>query len=99
MERYNAYFFSCVASRMQTPGWPDRYMAHKWWSGWLEFKGAATRVAPGQKVVLREIRSRGAAAWVVRLGGVNQIEDEEGNVYAHFDGTGIGLLTALKGLK
>lgn len=35
---YNAQVFACVASHMQTPGWPDRYIAHPLFCGWVEVK-------------------------------------------------------------
>jgi len=71
---------------------------HSYWIGWIEFKGTNTKVRPIQKIRLRFIRERYPhAAYVVREG--NTIEDEEGNVLATFDGTGLGLIKKLREMR
>lgn len=94
LERYNTLIFPVVASRMQKPGWPDRFIAHTQWQGWLEFKDYKTPVSRLQKKVLRELRLRNKRlAYIVRR--PDRIEDERGNLLGHFDGTGLGLLKEL----
>jgi len=64
-----ALVFAVVGGPMQAPGWPDRYVAHPAWQGWLEFKTARGRLAPAQKIVLRALSERGAKAYVMRPSG------------------------------
>lgn len=89
-----AMVFAVVAHRLQESGWPDRYVSHVRWRGWLEFKGPETPVAVKQRIVLRGLRARGDAAWVVRL--PNRVEDEDGALLGEFDGTAAGLLQWLE---
>jgi len=39
-------------------GWPDRWVAHVCWTGWLEFKGLKTKLEPLQAKTIREIEER-----------------------------------------
>ncbi len=97
MRKCNAMVFSVVGGQMQMPGWPDRYICHRYWQGWLEFKGVQTRVSSIQRVVLRGLRKHHPGlAYVVRM--PDRIEDEEGQLVRRFDGTGKGLLTVLERL-
>lgn len=80
--------------RYSTPGTPDRYVCHRYWTGLLEFKDEGTRLRPEQRAMIREIRRRVPwAAFVVRAPGF--VEDERGEVLAEFDGTGHDLVEAL----
>lgn len=83
-------------------GLPDRHVI---WSrlddnrnpvvlqAWLEFKTDAGQLRPGQRVVLRDMATRGVCAVVVRQPDL--IEDCNGQLLCKFDGTGFGLLRAL----
>jgi len=42
---------------MQTPGWPDRYICHPLWMGWLEFKVDAP-LTPLQAQRIRMLNER-----------------------------------------
>lgn len=66
LKKRNALVFAIVAGKRQEPGWPDRYVAHTLWSGWLEFKGPKTVVTDLQRYRLRELVARGVEAWVLR---------------------------------
>lgn len=85
---------------MQQPGWPDRYVHHKYWAGWLEIKGEKTRVTDLQAKVMRELNNRRpGSAFVLRLPGL--IESESGETLADLSGfewTGIELIRALHAL-
>jgi hypothetical protein len=93
MKACNALVFACVGGPMQEPGWPDRYVHHTYWSGWLEFKGVRTTVKLKQKIILRKL---GRCGYVARQ--PNRIETADGKLVALFDGTGLGLLKCLRDL-
>ena len=98
LKRQNCMTFAVVAHKLQEPGWPDRYVHHAYWRGWLEFKGPKTRTAPKQKIIIRELNVRRPwSAFIVRA--PDRIEDHSGNVIAYFDGTGRDLLHTLKGIS
>lgn len=61
---------------MQSPGWPDLYVAHPRYDGWVELKGDGGSLSPlqtavGKKLVERRVRAvvlngdglRGRSAW------------------------------------
>lgn len=83
MRRCNALIFAIVGSRMQEPGWPDRYICHTWWHGWLEFKGEHTRLTPHQTRIINFLNSRQpGCAYVVRWPGI--LLDAQGTGLARF---------------
>jgi hypothetical protein len=65
-----AMIFPIVASKMQPPGWPDRIVVHKGWTGFIEFKGESTAVRPVQVVVMRNLRKRGKIVYLAREPGI-----------------------------
>ena len=67
LEKRGAFVFAIVGGILQEPGWPDRYIAHKKWSGWVEFK-KNTKVSEKQAWIISELRKRGVNAVVVRFG-------------------------------
>ena len=80
------------AHRFGVPkGWPDRYVAHRYYQGFLEFKGAKTRIIQEQRYIISELRNRGVNVYVIRE--PNIIEGE-----GTFDSTGLGLLKKLRDL-
>jgi len=82
---------------MGMAGLPDRYVVHPQWQGFLEFKAEQTRLRDVQRIVIRNLKLRGAKAYVVRF--PYNIEDEEGNLLASWNGTGRDLLLTLIGLE
>lgn len=69
LKRRNALVLPFVAHLMSEPGWPDRYVVHSSWCGWLEFKGTTGRVAPIQWHRIAEINRRQPfTAFVARAG-------------------------------
>ncbi len=48
-------------------GWPDKYVAHHRWSGWLELKTGRRALTPLQRLTAHELRRRGVNAWAVRI--------------------------------
>ena len=51
---------------MQAPGWPDVFVCHKLWSGWLEIKGPKTKIQPTQERIIKAL-SVTQNAWIVRI--------------------------------
>lgn len=85
-------------------GWPDRYVSHRDWHGWLEIKTHDGVLSLKQKLVMRALREADSnQAWVVRLpltvGGDCAIEDEEGVVHARCDENAESLIRALRRLR
>ena len=56
-----------VGSKMGREGTSDIWLAHKKWSGWIEFKGPKTPLKPLQKQFIRIQRARLVNALVVRF--------------------------------
>lgn len=98
LKECGAVVFALVGSRMQAPGWPDRWVGHTVWSGWLEFKGLDTELRPLQAKIISDINARWpGGAYVVRQGIT--IEDAHGNVLATVRDRPASLLLALFELK
>ena len=92
-----AMVFAVVGSVMQEPGWPDRYVHHVWWSGWIEFKDGTRRLTPKQQYVIRELNARRpCSAFVVRF--PDRVENDLGDLQIEFDGSAMGLLLSLQRL-
>lgn len=106
MQQAGAVVLSLVGSRMQQPGWPDRYVAWSYYNimqgcfctaqAWLEFKATDGVLSDIQRVRIAELRKRGVLAVVVRF--PNIIENELGTKLSKFDSTGSGLLQSLEEL-
>lgn len=94
LEKLGALTLSLTASRYQQPGWPDRWVCHRAFTGWLEFKGPDTQVTPLQLERMRQINERSpGSAFVVRF--PDRVE-YLGNVMSDsWDGTASGLLAQL----
>ena len=79
----NGLVLSVVGNRMQQNSWPDIYVAHRYWTGWIEFKGLKTMLRKDQAKLLEGLRERYIEAYVVRA--PNMIEDHNGNLLELFD--------------
>jgi hypothetical protein len=91
----NALVLSVVGNRMQQNSWPDIYVAHKYWIGWIEFKGEKTKLRKDQAMLLEELWKRGVEAYVVRC--PNLIESYTGNSLETFcPNTPVELLKVLR---
>lgn len=83
LKRLNTKIFSIVGNRMQEPGIPDRYISHKLWHGWIEFKDEGTQLTEKQAYLIRELNKRQpASAFVIRF--PDRIEDHEGSLMIRF---------------
>lgn len=51
---------------MQDSGWPDLYVCHIKWQGWIELKVEDENLRENQKICIKGIRRRGGNALVVR---------------------------------
>lgn len=72
----NALILPIVGSIYTPPGWPDRYIAHPLWNGFIEFKEATTRLQPHQERILRELNKRNPhSAYLCRF--LDLIEGEQ----------------------
>lgn len=66
LERVNGYTLAFVGHRMQQSGVPDRYICHRKWHGWVEFKANERVVMTNQRVVMQNLLDRGDHVLVVR---------------------------------
>lgn len=66
IERVNGVTFAFVGSTMQGSGIPDRYICHKKFRGWIEFKKDDYKLSKLQKLTLQSLHERGDVALVIR---------------------------------
>lgn len=65
--RFNAVVIPYVASQRNRPNVPDRIVWHKYWQGFIEFKGVDTPLRDGQRIMINMLNARcPGSAWVVR---------------------------------
>lgn len=55
-----------VGSQMQNPGWPDRYVLHPRWCGWIEGKLNERQLEPAQRQVCSTLFAHGVPVFVLR---------------------------------
>ncbi|UOF80087.1 vrR-nuc domain [Caudoviricetes sp.] len=68
---------------MQAGGWPDTYVAHPMWRGWIEFKVDGNNLDPRQRAIGEGLIKRGDRFVVARFvtqDNVMQIEDVDENL-------------------
>jgi hypothetical protein len=103
LESVGAYIFPIVAHKRQQPGWPDRYISHVLWHGFVEFKDWKTPVQLNQRLRLREMnRRQPGSAWVARFSEVGygiDLEDPNGVVIASCDSDDPKTFLSLCGMK
>ncbi len=95
LKNVNALVFAIVGSTRQEPGWPDRWISHKLWTGFIEFKDERTAIKKKQRWIIQQINKRSpGGAFFVRF--PNRIESWDGKLIDTFDGTALGLLRKLQ---
>jgi hypothetical protein len=47
------------------PGWPDLYVAHRQWTGWLELKIEPNKPTQRQRSVMQKLRSQGVEVYTL----------------------------------
>lgn len=83
LELLNAIVIPYVASMRNKPGVPDRIIVHKYWSGFLEFKGVRTPIKKNQELTIKELNKRDpGCAFVIRERGL--IQNHLGETLAEF---------------
>lgn len=83
LENCGAFIIPYVASKYNRPGVPDRFITHRLWNGWIEFKDAKTQITDLQKWTLSQLRYRGCNAVVLRFPNTILID----SCFIEFDGT------------
>ena len=83
MKRCNAIVFAIVGGPMQEVGWPDRFVAHTRWNGFLEFKGPNTKLGLKQRIIIERLWERGVQVYVIRE--PNRIEWVDGRLLDKFE--------------
>jgi hypothetical protein len=61
-----AEVLNIYGNKFQSPGWPDCFVCHKLWTGFLEFKGPTTKLQPNQERIIRELENH-VNVWIVRI--------------------------------
>ena len=82
LRRIGAMVIPYVASTRGLSGTPDIYLSHKKWQGWLEFKGANTKLTPIQYQVCLQMWATRTKVYIVREG--NLLEDHFGECISEF---------------
>ena len=68
MENVNAKVLSIVASEKQTPGWPDRFVSHVLWQGFIEIKRLSNDLTTLQRDTIYQLnRHNYGSAFVLWL--------------------------------
>jgi hypothetical protein len=89
LKRVNTEVLVLVMSRGTTSGWPDRYISHTKWRGWLEFKTRKGGLRQDQIRVMNSLNDKHpGSAYVIR----------EPDVIELVDGTRIDVFTSALGL-
>lgn len=104
LEKCGALTFAVVGSTMQRAGWPDRWILHRDWTGWLEFKAHDGSVSAVQRTTLAGMNDRRpGTAYVVRFGPpgkplLGRVETENSDVLSPWTGDARELLETLSRL-
>jgi hypothetical protein len=97
LKKVGATVFAIVAHKLQEPGWPDRFISHPWWQGFIEFKDVNTQSTTKQRIIIRTLnRHRLGSAVFVRH--PDRIEDCDHNLLATFSDAR-DLLTQLRAIS
>ena len=67
LEELGALTLSITPDQRGGTSWPDKYVAHVKWSGFLEFKIGTRQTTRFQKHMIAELKRRGVNVWVVRV--------------------------------
>ena len=67
LEAQGAMTYPLVGSRYGPAGWPDRYVSHPSWHGFIEFKGFTGKTTKLQQRIHDELQQRGDQVVVVRF--------------------------------
>lgn len=102
LEGLGAVTYVAVGGRMSRPGWPDRWIGHRDWQGWVEFKAAGAKPRANQLACRRDIeralgQGSAAIAWHPGDGVIGRVET--GACWCEWDGTARDLLRAMRELK
>lgn len=79
LEGYGAKVLNVHGHAMQARGWPDLYVAHRDWDGWLELKVGSNSCSTLQQIVIRDLRERDVPAFVLRLVTEGYVQLEDGD--------------------
>ena len=66
IESHNGVTIAFVGSTRQGSSLPDRYICHKDFRGWIEFKKDKGKLSVGQRLLLTGLKARGDTCGVVR---------------------------------
>lgn len=65
LRQLGASVYVAVGGIYSRPGWPDRWIGHRKWCGWIEFKREGEVPRPAQVICLSEIERAGGYCAVV----------------------------------
>jgi len=87
IEKNNGMTHAIVGNAMSRGGWPDRYIAHIKWSGFIEFKAGDNRLSEIQQKILKGLKARGVNVFVVvfRNKDFFEFRHVNGKILASFD--------------
>lgn len=73
LQAVNALTIAFVGSTMQVGGIPDRYICHRDFHGWIEFKKDRRKVTTAQRIFIQDVNIREGNALVVRYDSRNDL--------------------------
>lgn len=77
LKRRGAMVLNLHGHEMMASGWPDLYVSHPIWRGWLELKTERGRLSTLQEMRLKDLAARRDYGYVVRyVDGVTSIDED-----------------------
>jgi len=102
LEAAGAMTYAAVGNMRSQSGWPDRFVQHAFWNGWLEMKIDANKLTPLQREIGLQLEKRSVRGFcnyfVVRFfskSKLMQIERADGGVLFLTDKRGLDFLEEL----
>lgn len=95
LKKVGALVFNVHGHGFQEAGWPDLQVYHWVWTGHLELK-VNHKVSTLQRIKIRELKKRGASAFVLRCDGSNVFVENNSKQWPM---DGIEILEWLRHLK
>jgi hypothetical protein len=77
LKSQGALTFKVHGHAFQSSGWPDLYVAHRKWTGWLELKVGSRALTTLQTIILRKLSDRGVSALELRFEDMNDADFQD----------------------
>lgn len=90
LRQRDALVFNFIGNVFQS-GVPDLFVAHDYWTGWMELKVGTGKLTDQQRNNLTQLRQRNCKAYVVRLTKLGNVmlanpAEDWSEIFENFDG-------------